>query len=525
MKQYLNKFFLFLFSLFFPSLNSLTYGKEFKKLQILLNGWKLNEAEKEIEILKKAGEISQIDENIFRSDIAFLKGEYGKAIEIIEKEIPKGSNRKILERIDLYKRTQEATKGFKSYKVEGGKFIIFLNPGIDEILIPYLRDTLMSASVKYLSYFDDIGDFLIRVEIYPDIETLANVSGISLDEIEKSGTVGLCKYNRIMIVSPRDLIYGYPWLDTISHEFVHYLLIFKYNDTIPLWLQEGIAKYLEGVWRNAEKGEMDIYSQSILKEKIKRGRLLSLREMEGGLSRLPTQKDVLLAFSQLNTLIQYIVKTSGMEGLKRILYFIANGYSPSEGIKKVCGNSLQLLLKKWKTYVRKMDLKSIPFYDEIPLMFKSEFKKKEDENFNIEYEKARKMAHIGDLFVEKGLLQPALIEYEKAYSLVKENDPYFLCKIAGIYLKNNKFNETLDLLKSSAKFFEKNVLINLYLAKAYSGLKKFASSLPYLINVVRVNPFDPDVHKLLHETYNELNMKKEAEVEKKAQSILQTSFL
>src|SRR5256885_17065872 len=87
------------------------------------------------------------------------------------------------------------------------------------------------------------------VEVYESAQALARVSPLTVAEIKASGTIALCKYNRLMITTPRALIRGYPWIDTLSHEFVHYLVTKKGRGNVPIWLQEGLAKFLETRWR------------------------------------------------------------------------------------------------------------------------------------------------------------------------------------------------------------------------------------------------------------------------------------
>src|SRR5256886_16826522 len=91
----------------------------------------------------------------------------------------------------------------------------------------------------------------VRVEVYETAQALARVSPLTVAEIKASGTIALCKYNRLMITSPRALLRGYAWLDTLSHEFVHYLVTRKGRNSVPIWLQEGLAKFLETRWRGA----------------------------------------------------------------------------------------------------------------------------------------------------------------------------------------------------------------------------------------------------------------------------------
>ena len=90
------------------------------------------------------------------------------------------------------------------------------------MLVPYARDTLEAA---YQALHDDLGfdaEIPIRVEFYRSPSDLAAVSSLSQAEVARTGTIALCKWARLMVTTPRALAYGYPWLDSINHELVHY---------------------------------------------------------------------------------------------------------------------------------------------------------------------------------------------------------------------------------------------------------------------------------------------------------------
>jgi hypothetical protein len=79
----------------------------------------------------------------------------------------------------------------------------------------------------------------IRVEFYRSPSDLAAVSSLSQAEVARTGTIALCKWARLMVTTPRALAYGYPWLDSINHELVHYAVSTLTRDRAPVWLQEG----------------------------------------------------------------------------------------------------------------------------------------------------------------------------------------------------------------------------------------------------------------------------------------------
>ena len=65
----------------------------------------------------------------------------------------------------------------------------------------------------------------IRVEILGAPADLAKMSPLTEAEIETTGTIALSKYNKLMVVSPRATLFGYPWMDTLAHEYTHLVVV------------------------------------------------------------------------------------------------------------------------------------------------------------------------------------------------------------------------------------------------------------------------------------------------------------
>jgi len=89
-------------------------------------------------------------------------------------------------------------------------------PAEDAVLVPYALEALESA---YDALALDLGfaaEMPIRIEFYRSPSDLADVSSLSAAEVARTGTIALCKFNRLMIASPRALDRGYPWLDTLA---------------------------------------------------------------------------------------------------------------------------------------------------------------------------------------------------------------------------------------------------------------------------------------------------------------------
>ena len=67
---------------------------------------------------------------------------------------------------------------------------------------PY-RKTLRDLQIELLklqSWLKEQGEKIV-VEIYPQAQGLAGATGLTLEEIQTTGTIALCKFHRLMLTS------------------------------------------------------------------------------------------------------------------------------------------------------------------------------------------------------------------------------------------------------------------------------------------------------------------------------------
>ncbi len=84
-----------------------------------------------------------------------------------------------------------------------------------------------------------VGPKRIPVEVYADARALSEVSTLPLEAIKTSRTIAVCKFNQILITSPKALVRGYGWQDTLAHEYVHLVVSKKSHNRVPIWFHEG----------------------------------------------------------------------------------------------------------------------------------------------------------------------------------------------------------------------------------------------------------------------------------------------
>ncbi|MCA1663373.1 MAG: hypothetical protein LC659_03735, partial [Myxococcales bacterium] len=274
----------------------------------------------------------------------------------------------------------------------------------------------------------------MRVEIYPEVADLARVSTLTLKEIETSGTIALCKYNRLMIVSPRALVAGYPWLDTLNHEYTHYVVTRISRNTVPIWLHEGIAKFEERRWRGPSGGGLTPVMEHLLALGLQHKQLITFAEMHPSMAKLPSQEETALAFAEVYTVVEFLHERDGWASVRALIKRFADGkpFDAKSGMAE--------LEATWRNWLRGKKLRLHPGL--LPAEAELRFKKgagksteaSEDDSAHIGEERARKLARLGGMLRARHRLAAAATEYEKAQAIVGAGHPSVANKLARTYL-------------------------------------------------------------------------------------------
>lgn len=225
-----------------------------------------------------------------RGNLAFHEGRYAEALVALDGAVAGTRNEQVRALRDLVASTAEVVDGFERYTTSLGHFEILHHPS-DAVLLPW-ADRTLEGMYHELGY--DLGFWPeppIRVEFYPRAQYLAQTSSLRLEAIETSGTIALCKYNKLMITSPRGTARGYGWLDTMSHEYVHYAVSHMTQRSLPIWLHEALAKYLEARWSGSRTMTLEPSREDLLGERIAEGTLITFEQMHPSMAYLPSPED------------------------------------------------------------------------------------------------------------------------------------------------------------------------------------------------------------------------------------------
>ena len=481
----------------------------------LTQDWDLLAAEKLSKSLLKEHPESG-DAHFLSARIEFLKGNYEHSWEILKKV---GNNFK--EVADFKKRvnvTRIASKNFVSLETE--HFRLRYEEGPDEVLIHYAEEVLEKsyhALGKILEYYPKEK---VLIEIYPDREPFSKISPLTIKDILTSGTVALCKYNRIMMISPGSLVRGYNWMDTLSHEYVHYILTKKSRNRLPLWMHEGIAKLLETRWRD-DPIYMSPVMETILSGALKNDYRVPLKDMMPSLAKLKTAKDVQLAYAEVATMMEYLLEKKGAETFPLLLEDLAKGKKFEESFNEIAGSDISTFQNNWEVWVKNKDLKYIPGITPLTKEFKNNNALEPEKDFKgMSTKRTQDLTFLGDILKSRDYYAAAILEYQKAKEKSTAHSPILFNKLAGTYIQTKRYDEAELLLKESLEYYSDFHTTLNNLGEIYFISEQYDLAMKYLKKAARINPFNPFTHVRLIELYGRMKMDKEKKLQTQQLSLL-----
>ncbi len=430
------------------------------------------------------------------AELAFQTGDYHAAITDLDKIPDDAVDGMVGQTRKLAQQTLAVTDAFTEQKSPKGHFIIRYAPGPDATIAVLAGEVLDSA-------WETIGTDLaeqpadpIRVEILGAPADLAKLSPLTEAEIETTGTIALSKYNKLMVVSPRATLFGYPWMDTLAHEYTHLVVARLSHDTVPVWLQEGIARFEQTRWRRPAELALSSTEQALLATGLRKGRLVTFDEMHPSMAKLPSQEAAALAYAEVYTLVAWIQQKVGYKGLREALVAQREGKSAKRAVSEVMGMPWTDLEKQWRTHLKAGDGKARAGK---PIKFGKGGTDSENVGIEAVNVRARKHARLGGMLRARGMLDAAAIEYDKA--LAVGPDPFVAGKLARTLVELGKNERAIELATPLAAADDHDAVAAVTLGMARMARHEWAEAITAYEQALRVSPFDPQTRCGLAEAY------------------------
>lgn len=433
--------------------------------------------------------------------VAFEQGDYDRAVTLMEQALGGGDHP------DLRLARGAKAENEGNVTEESAHFVLSHKPGRDAALVPYALEGLEAAWSALTADLGYAPPSKVRVELFGTPRALARVSSLPEKAIRTTGTVALCKYNRLLVSSPRALVRGYDWLDTMAHEFVHLLVTRRSRDTVPIWLHEGIAKYLETRWRGAAGAGLDAGQEALLAKAVRNGTLVTFERMSPSIALLPSQEEAALAYAEVATFVQYLVERRGMAGLRQLLDLMRDGRSDRDAVATVMAMPFEKVESDWRTRLKDRPVPPLAaqprrndFKDDATRARDARPKEGEKsyergELGSLPTPEARKFAHLGELLRARGRARAAVQEFEKALAAGGAGHPALARKYALTLLALGSGARAAGALRDSLARHPEDETNHLLYGRILVQEGQSAAAREHFVLANHRDPFDAEIHK------------------------------
>lgn len=420
----------------------------------------------------------------------FHLGDYPGAVQTMERSLQldpesEGGRTQMLE---LYRGAAEVTDGFARATSGDGRYVVLHAPGRDALLVPYAMQVLrrMDEALQEELAYRHPGP--IRLELYGSADQLAAVSTLTVADIQRTGTIALCKWDRLMVTSPRALLRGYPWMDTIAHEMVHLYLARQSQDRAPVWIQEGVAKLLERRWRKpVAHAHLTPAVRGLVDRALEEDALIPFEQLHPSIALLPSQRDAALAFAQVSTFLESYVAHHGAQALRDAIARIGRGADARVALGAAADQTFDALETAWRRDLgARADEEAPEFRD---MRFRSQ---SEDELAEIR-EAARRKVRLGDLLWSRRRYGAAAREYGDALEAAP-HDPIIASRLARAALAAGDTEAALAAIRPVVRRHPEHAPARALLASVLRRQGASDAARHHARLAIALNPFDPAPH-------------------------------
>lgn len=491
-----------------------------------LGQWQMSQARTMIDGLS-AREKASADGLYLEGRYRFYMGEYGEAVRLLDEALEEQEVGEWRRLRDLAERTRGVTEGYKKFVSESGRFEMYVEPGKDEILVPYAFEALESAYEILGEELDYWPTEPVRVEVYPRALVLAEVSLLTEENIRTSGTIALCQYNRLMISSPRSVLRGYPWVDTLIHEYVHYVVNQATTHNVPIWMHEGLAKYLEREWRGQHASRLEVAVEHLLRRRMEEDDLVTFDEMHPSMAMLPSQEDAAVAFAEVYTTMEYLRQEGGLGVFGRLLREINAGHEAREAFAGVLGVRWEEFEGEiWPAYLAERPEPPYSGAEGVApeeIVLRGDANEAQNELEQIRVPGARDHMQLGQMLQARSRYRAAVVQYEKAGQILGELNPVLQNRLAQSLVRSGEPGRAIEALRAVRELYPSQVSTWISLGRAYVEGEEYGAAMDALREAARINPFHPEVHELMERAARRLGDEEGAQRSREAMTLLQGS--
>jgi thiol-disulfide isomerase/thioredoxin len=436
---------------------------------------------------------------VSKARVAFNAGRYPEAYAAMRRAVDLGAP-EMDDDLALYERTMHATAGFT--ELERGRYRVRYRPGLDAILLDDAFDALTRGEAALRPVLGAPPPGTTILELFPDVRSFTAASSLSRDDVDTTGVVALSKWTRLLVTSPRAQGRGYDWRETVVHEFIHLVVAHQTDDRAPVWVQEGIAKLLEGRWAGDDGYTLERRQRALIGKALREDGLVPFQEMHPSLAKIKvmdpdtgeidTQKSserAALAYAQLQSLFAFCMQKKGEGLLLELFPRLRQREDPRDALAAVAGfQRFDELEAAWKASVASLATESAPPPAET--LAPEGADETESDPLLAKREDLARYLKLGDLLRDREHYRAALVEYARARDDEAGGSPLVAARIAEAHLLLGDLAAAEAELTTALNDFPEAPALRVAQASLFEARKDDRKALDAMVLALNLNPFD-----------------------------------
>jgi len=445
------------------------------------------------------------DTLLLQARTLFHEGSYDEALEIVEQLQAAGAE---VDAYTPYAATAAAAQGL--LEAEGTGLRVRHDRGVDRVLAEEAVETLQASRDTYDRLFGGGPDHTVVLDIYPTASRFTAASGLPPEAVRTTGVIALSKWNRLLLTSPRALARGYNWKDTVAHEYIHLVVSWRSGDRTPVWLQEGLAKHLEGEWRGGRAAYLSVHQQSLLATAIRDDAFVPFEKFQRSMAYLDSGEEAALAFAQVATMVHFLTTQAGDAVLPRLLDRIRDGQPSEEAVAELAGfEDFEAFRAGWKVFIAKLPLVQEQLAA-MPVVLDGEGDEFASDPLLAARADLVRFARLGDLLREAGRHDAALVEYKKARDPAAPPSPMLMSREAVCLRELGRDDEAMAVVDEGIGLYPEYPLLLVTAGELREALGQPAEAVEAFKVAHDLNPFNPSVQDALARNYATLGLDEQA---------------
>lgn len=467
------------------------------------------------ELLRRSPDAA--DTLLLQARTYFHEGRYDEAFAIVQRLQEMGA---AVDEYTPYEATASAATGLLEVEAEGLR--VRHDRGVDRVLADEAVETLQGSRQTYDALFGGGPDHDVVLDIFPTATRFTGASGLPPEAVQTTGVIALSKWNRLLLTSPRALARGYNWKDTVAHEYIHLVVSWRTGDRTPVWLQEGLAKHLEGEWRGGRAQYLSVHQQSLLATAIRDDAFVPFEKFQRSMAYLDSGEEAALAFAQVATMVHFLLDQAGDEVLPRLMDRVRDGQPSEEAVAELAGfDDFAAFREGWKGFIAKLPLVEAQLAA-LPVVLDGEGDEFASDPLLANRLDLVRFARIGDLLREANRPEAALVEYRKARDPNAPPSPMLMAREATCLRMLDRDKEALAVVDEGIALYPEFPLLQVSAGELREALGQPEAAITAYKSAHDLNPFNPAVQQALARNYASVGQDERAKRHLRYANILAT---